>query len=154
MSAVLEQFEGELRLMCYEDLPIVMEIEKRAYPFPWSRGIFSDCIRVGYLCWVYEESDEVLAYGVMSIVLNECHLLNLCVKPEVQGQGIGRKVLRHMLDIAQGYQADIATLEVRPSNRRAIRLYAAEGFTEVGNRKDYYPAHYGREDAIIFAKNL
>jgi len=59
-----------------------------------------------------------------------------------------------LLSIAKARKADTAFLEVRPTNARAISLYFSEGFNEIGNRRDYYPAKFGREDAIILAKAL
>lgn len=154
MSAVLKLPGIGLRRMTEDDLSAVMEIESTAYEFPWSEGIFRDCLRVGYGCWIYAEDNEIVAYGVISTAVGECHILNLCVKPNLQGRGLGRRTLRRLLRIAAQFNADTAILEVRPSNTRAIFLYLSEGFNEVGRRKAYYPATRGREDAIILAKKL
>ncbi len=154
MNAVVKFQSFGLRLMTHSDLPVVMEIESSAYEYPWSEGIFRDCMRVGYACWIYEKNEMIKAYGVMSIVAGECHILNLCVKPQEQGRGLGRLVLRGLLNIACQYSVDTAVLEVRPSNCRAVMLYLSEGFNEVGQRKNYYPAKSGREDALIFAKSM
>ena len=154
MSAVIQSPDLDLRVMTVSDLSQVMEIECAAYDFPWSEGIFRDCMRVGYVCWVAEQQGFVQAYGVMSVAVNECHVLNLCVRPREQGQGLGRRVLRELLSFAHQNLADTAFLEVRPSNGKAIALYLSEGFNEMGSRKDYYPANRGREDALIFAKTL
>lgn len=154
MNAVVKLPNAGLRLMTHRDLPEVLQIESSAYEFPWSEGIFRDCLRVGYACWIYEKHEVIQAYGVMSIVVRECHILNLCVKPQEQSRGLGRLVLRRLLNIARRYRVDTAILEVRPSNWRAVTLYLSEGFNEVGRREDYYPAEGGREDALIFAKPL
>jgi ribosomal-protein-alanine N-acetyltransferase len=90
----------------------------------------------------------------MSMGPGECHLLNLCVRPQDQSRGVGREVLRALLSKAEAFPVDTMFLEVRPSNRPAIRLYLSEGFNEVGIRKRYYPAAFGREDAIVMAKVL
>jgi [ribosomal protein S18]-alanine N-acetyltransferase len=90
----------------------------------------------------------------MSIAVGECHILNLCVHPQSQGSGVGKKMLIHMLEVAREHHAVTAFLEVRPSNRMAIQLYSKSGFNEVGMRRDYYPAKHGREDAIIMACTL
>ena len=154
MNAVVKLQTFGLRLMTRSDLFEVMEIESSAYEYSWSEEIFRGCMRVGYACWIYEKNAVIKAYGVMSIGAGECHILNLCVKPQEQGCGLGRFVLRGLLNIACQYPVDTAILEVRPSNWRAVMLYLSEGFNEVGQRKDYYPAKYGREDALIFAKSL
>ena len=90
----------------------------------------------------------------MSVAAGECHLLNLCVKPELQNQGYGMLILDYLLDLARMHNADTAFLEVRPSNEFAIKLYQRAGFDEVGVRRNYYPAGFGREDAIILARAL
>ena len=154
MSAVVNVPSIGLRRMTQADLPEILEIESSAYRFPWSEGIFRDCIRVGYACWVYEADDVIIGYGVMSIAVRECHLLNICVNPKSQGLGLGRRILRYLIKIARQHHADTAILEVRPSNHRAIKLYLSEGFGEVGRRKNYYPSQAGREDALILAKAI
>ena len=154
MSAVLRISELHLRPMSEGDLSVVTEIEAQAYPFPWTAQIFRDCLRVGYSCWVAERHGDVEGYGVMSVGAGECHVLNLCVRPELQRQGVGRRMLAHLLDLARKHRAETALLEVRPSNRAAVVLYQRAGFGEVGIRRDYYPAAKGREDALILAKDL
>ena len=137
-----------------DDLDDIMRIELQAYPYPWTRGIFSDCLRVGYCCWVLEVDEEIVGYGVMSIGVGEAHILNVCVDPQRQRHGFGRVVLEHLLGIAQRHGTEICLLEVRPSNTAAVALYHACGFNEVGVRKNYYPDDHGREDALILARNL
>ncbi|QMU62683.1 MAG: ribosomal-protein-alanine N-acetyltransferase [Gammaproteobacteria bacterium] len=140
--------------MTAHDLPAVMEIEHRSYDFPWTEGIFHDCMRFGYSSWVTEIDRDIIGYAVMSLAVQECHILNLCIDPKLQGQGIGRRLLLELLDIARVREADTAFLEVRPSNVQALSLYFSEGFNEIGSRRDYYPAKFGREDAVILAKAL
>ncbi|MEN9502125.1 MAG: ribosomal protein S18-alanine N-acetyltransferase [Pseudomonadota bacterium] len=143
-----------LRPMTLVDLDTVMVIEERAYPFPWTRRNFQDCLKQGYLCQVYEQDDKIMAYAVVMLVLDEMHLLNICVDPSLQGQRFGSRLLRTMEHHAAVRQAQTCFLEVRQSNFAAIRLYLNAGFNEVGLRKAYYPAKLGREDAIVMAKTL
>lgn len=154
MSAMLESASGRFRSMTEADLPQIMEIERRAYPYPWTPGILRDCLRVGYACWVYEVDAVIHAYGVMSVAAGEAHILNLCVRTESQGQGLGGKMLTQLIALARRHGADTLLLEVRPSNLPALRLYQRQGFNEVGTRKNYYPAEQGREDALILALAL
>lgn len=140
--------------MRQSDLDAVMDIELQVYPFPWTAGIFRDCLLVGYVCWVYEEDSRVQGYGVMSVGAGEAHVLNLCVRPSAQGRGLGRRLLRHLIEVARAHRAETALLEVRPSNRVAYHLYQSMGFNEVGIRNGYYPAEKGREDALIMACSL
>lgn len=143
-----------IRTMTYADLRQVMDVEEQAYPYPWTVGIFRDCIRVGYNCWVATHEDAVIGYGIVMLAAGEAHVLNLCVSPEFQHRGIGRKLLRHLARRAQMADIDMILLEVRRSNQAAIDLYHSEGFHELGVRKNYYPDDNGREDAIILARYL
>lgn len=131
-----------------------MEIELRAYPFPWTDTIMSDCLRVGYCCWVMEMEQQIIGYSIVSVAVEECHILNLCVDPEFRGAGLGKQLLEKVLLIAAEHHARVAFLEVRPSNRSAVALYENAGFNEVGLRSNYYPAEKGREDALILARDL
>lgn len=154
MSAQPESLAGCFRPMTETDLPEIMQIEVAAYPFPWTEGILRDCLRVGYSCWVYEAEGVIQGYAVMSVAAGEAHILNLCVRPELQGQGLGQKVLTYIVTLARRHGADTLLLEVRPSNLAALKLYRNTGFNEVGTRKGYYPAEQGREDALILALAL
>jgi len=154
MSAVLKMPLREFRPMTETDLAEVLGIEQSAYTHPWSEVVFQDCLRVGYCCWVQEAGDMIIAYAVMAVGGGECHILNLCVRPEFQNRGYGTRLLEHMLDLARQHSAETAYLEVRPSNRPALKLYHRAGFDEVGMRRNYYPAPTGREDAIILARPL
>ena len=137
-----------------DDLDAVMAIELRAYPFPWTRGIFEDCLRAAYPSWVLVDGDAITGYGVLSVAASEAHVLNICVDPRLQGRGHGRRLLHALQHLARGRGAQRLFLEVRPSNRGALALYQAEGFNEIGRRPRYYPAHSGREDAIVMAMEL
>ncbi len=161
MSAVLQESdegvntsEISLRPMSADDLPGIIAIEQSAYPHPWTLGIFRDCMRVGYSCWILAHGRVVVGYGVLSIAVGESHILNLCVHPDFQGQGWGKYMLYHLLRLARQHNADTALLEVRPSNRPALELYSRMGFNEVGVRRGYYPDERGREDALILAMDL
>lgn len=142
------------RKMSFDDVPLIIEIEKLVYTHPWTSGIFDDCIRVGYNCWVYIEKNELLAYGLVSVAANEAHILNLCVKPSMQGQGLGKRMLYKLIQLAEERHADSIFLEVRAANEVAQNLYEQEGFNRIGLRKNYYPSDEGREDALVFAKAL
>ncbi len=154
MSAMIEPPVAGIRNMTPDDLDQVMAIETAIYPFPWSRGIFHDCIRVGYRCHVFDEDGEIRAYSVSSMGAGESHILTVCVHPDFQGQGLGQMMMTHMIDEARQAGVETMLLEVRPSNTRAITLYHKMKFNEVGVRPDYYPAEQGREDALIMALQL
>ena len=154
MSAVIKEALRNFRPMVEEDIPAILAIEESAYEFPWTRMIFQDCLRVGYCCWVLEVGRAITGYGVMSVGAGECHILNLCVEPRSQRCGYGRVILDYLLELAIKHNAEVAFLEVRPSNSAAKGLYASAEFNEVGLRRNYYPARHGREDAVIMARTL
>lgn len=154
MSAVLQSPSPTLRPMQEGDLVQVMEVELRAYPYPWTRGIFRDCLQSGHSCWVLELENRLCGYGVLSMGTGEAHILNLCVAPERQRCGLGELLLKRLLETAEQHHTDTVLLEVRPSNRPALELYRRNGFNEVGTRRGYYPSESGREDAIILAREL
>lgn len=143
-----------MRLMADEDVPAIMQIEERTYPFPWTAGIFRDCIRAGYCCYVLVECTQIVAYVVMSIGVREAHILNICVSPEQRGLGYGRIMMHKMIALARRLRSDMMFLEVRPSNAAARRLYEKLGFNEIGTRNNYYPTEQGREDALLLAMQL
>lgn len=144
----------QLRPMRDEDVDAVHAIEIRAYDFPWTTGIFRDCLRAAYPAWVLVESGNVVGYVLMSVAAGEAHILNVCVAPAERGRGLGRRLVRTMLQLARARRAERVFLEVRPSNPGAIALYEQEGFNEIGRRPRYYPARSGREDALVMAMEL
>lgn len=147
-------FTEGFRLMRQDDIDDVIAIEEAVYPFPWTRGIFSDCISIGYLCLVLEVNQKIVAYSVMSVAAGESHLLTIVVDKNEQGKGYGKKMLNETIHIAANDNAATMYLEVRVSNKTAIQLYHDRGFNELGIRSNYYPAENGREDALILALDL
>jgi ribosomal-protein-alanine N-acetyltransferase len=152
--AILAQKPPEFRRMQAEDLDRVAAIEAASYPFPWTRGIFQDCLRADYECHVLVADGEILGYGVLSSGAGEAHILNVCVMPEEQGNGYGRRIVKRLIDLARWHRCERVFLEVRPSNPNAIALYDSMGFNEFGRRPNYYPAKKGREDALVMAIEL
>ena len=143
-----------LRPLQWGDLDRVMEIELSAYPFPWTRGIFGDCLRVGYDCWGLQVGAALMGYSVQTSPAGEKHRLNLCVEPGSRRQGFGQMLLDNAIRIAR-LQACLAIfLEVRPSNAAGIALYEGRGFSVVGRRRNYYSAHDGKEDALVMRLDL
>lgn len=143
-----------LRRMLGSDLETVIAIEEQAYPHPWTIGIFSDCLRNGYLCGIYHEVNHIHGYLIMSVAVGEAHILNLCIRPESQRQGLGRTLLQQAEKMARERLADNCYLEVRMSNAAAIHLYLSAGFQRIGLRKNYYPNTQGREHAVVMKKEL
>ena len=154
MNAQLNPAKVSFREMQASDLDAVMQIEKVNFPFPWTVGNFKDSISSGYTCLVLETGSTIIGYAVLMMVLDEAHLLNISVAPSQKGQGLGRYLLDHMMQIGREKGGLNMFLEVRPSNTSAITLYESIGFNEMGLRPGYYPAHNGREDAVLMGVAL
>jgi ribosomal-protein-alanine N-acetyltransferase len=157
VSSVKQEVEFgavEIRPMHELDIPMIVAIERSDYQFPWSEGIFRDCMRVGYVCRVIEAGGDAAGYGIMSVGAGEAHILNICVRDEYRGRGLARKVLKYLLDRARASGMYEAFLEVRPSNTAAASLYHSMGFVQVGLRRGYYQASVGREDAAVLRRVL
>ena len=136
------------------DLDQVMANELLAYAFPWTRGIFQECLEGDHDCQVACIDDEIIGHGVASFAAGESHLLNVCIRRESQGFGYGRELVVHMLNRCRAFGASVMFLEVRPSNVIAANLYQTLGFNEIGIRRNYYPAHTGHEDARVLVLDL
>jgi ribosomal-protein-alanine N-acetyltransferase len=146
--------ELDIRGMQDADIAQVLRIERASYAFPWTEGIFRDCLRVNYTCRVAAIDVVTVGYGILSVAAGEAHLLNLCVADAYRCRGIGRRLLAHMLLAAGNGGAREAFLEARPSNIGAIRLYQSLGFVQIGMRRGYYQAVDGREDAIVLKRRI
>ncbi len=136
-----------------EDLDAVMEIERQAFPQPWTPGLFLHELKLPFsktiLARVANGSQRVLGYVCRWLVGDEAHILNLAVHPERRRVGIGRALIELVLQEAQQQGARTVTLEVRRENTTALALYRSLGFTERGVRRNYY----GRgQDAIIMGR--
>ncbi len=154
MNAKLKPANVNFREMQASDLDAVMQIESVNFPFPWTAGNFKDSINSGYICLVLEMTSRIIGYAVLMIVLDEAHLLNISVTPSQKGQGLGRHLLEHMMQISREKGGLNMFLEVRPSNVSAITLYESIGFNEMGVRPGYYPANNGRENAVLMGVAL
>ena len=149
-----EVHSAVIRPMREIDLVEVLAIENASYDFPWTEGIFRDCLSNQYVCNLYVKQKIILAYTVSQYIVDECHLLNLCVRQTARGKGLGEKMVQYLMN--QARQNDIGSifLEVRMSNTAAINLYEKLSFNEIGLRRDYYPARNGREVALVLAHEI
>ena len=150
----MSDLELWFRRMTLGDVERVMKVEQEVYEFPWTDRIFSDCIRVGYYCWLALQRQNIVGHAVISVTSGESHMLNLSIANEYQRRGFGKQFIEFLVKEAEAKQAQTMLLEVRPSNTAAINCYNAAGFNEIGSRKDYYPAPEGREDALLFARHI
>jgi len=141
--------------MCPEDLPEVLEIERRSFPQPWTPGLFLHELKVPFsrttLVRATNGTRATLAYVCRWLVGDEAHILNLAVHPDHRGRGLGRRLVELVVKEAQAAGARLVTLEVRRENAPARTLYRKLGFVDTGQRRNYY----GRgEDAIIMSLAL
>ncbi len=154
MIAPMQEPPVHIRPMHYDDLAMVSDIERRSYDFPWSHGVFRDCLLAGYKCIVMDRDARVAGYAILSIAAGEAHILNLCVDPAHRVHGYGEQLLNEILGRARIAEVEEIFLEVRPSNEAAMALYKKKGFHQIANRPKYYQARQGREDAAILSKKL
>jgi [ribosomal protein S18]-alanine N-acetyltransferase len=141
------------------DLEEVMAIEGAIYSHPWTRGNFADSLRAGYECRVLRlrgerVGEDLIGYFVLMVAAGEAHLLNLSIAAARQRAGHGSGLLREAMALARNLGANSLFLEVRPSNRAAQALYTRFGFRKIAVRRGYYPAHAGREDALVLTLPL
>jgi ribosomal-protein-alanine N-acetyltransferase len=141
------------RRMTEADLDAVLKVEYAAFSHPWTRGIYLDALK-SYEVWLMFEGSQQVGHGVINVIIDEAHLLNITVKPESQGRGLGLLLLEKLMKRAYELNGRECFLELRDSNRSAYRLYERYGFNEIGRRRDYYPAVGGREDALVMACTL
>lgn len=143
-----------LRDMTEADLNAVLRIEREVHAHPWTLGNFSDALRSKYVCKVLEDNDSMLGFAVLMLAVEEAELLDISIDSRQQRHGWGRKLLEEMMALARRHEMHRVVLEVRASNRAAIGLYRKVGFSDIGLRRDYYPAQNGREDAILMGCEL
>lgn len=136
------------------DLPLVGMLENQSQPYPWPRWFFRKQLRSGAACWVVEQQDEILGFGIMVMVKHWAHIMNMCVAPEYRRRGLGRRIMLHLLTMARQKHATHAWLEVRPTNRPAVLLYRKLGFRLKQIRKGYYLSRRGRQNALVMVRKL
>ena len=149
LSEVPDKQHPLIRRLTLADVDRVFAIEQLAYPFPWTRGIFVDCLRVGYACFGLQFGKELAGYTIFSWAAGEAHLLNLCIHPDWQSRGYGSLLLEYTISHVARLEIEAIFLEVRESNPSAIKLYKNRGFKVIGHRRSYYQAGDKREDAIV-----
>ena len=154
MTMLVAEPPPSIRVMVHDDLKQTSDIERRSYDFPWSHGVFRDCMLAGYNCIVIERVDLVVGYAILSVAAGEAHILNLCVDPNYRHLRYGERLLDEVLLRARRADVKQIFLEVRPSNTAALALYKKKDFHQVTQRPAYYQAKDGREDAAVLCKVL
>jgi ribosomal-protein-alanine N-acetyltransferase len=154
MNRALHEAQVSIRNMRHDDLTHVSDIERRSYTFPWSHGVFRDCLLAGYQCVVLEREGAVSGYAILSVAAGEAHILNICIEPAYRSIGYGARLLDEVLFRVRATSVREIFLEVRPTNSHALALYRKKGFHNVAKRPAYYQAESGREDAAVLVKKL
>ncbi|WP_374349250.1 ribosomal protein S18-alanine N-acetyltransferase [Chitinimonas sp.] len=144
----------QLRPLTGADLPAVAAIEASLQDFPWTLLQFSDSLQQGHQGWVIEQADGIAAFALTSQVIDEVSLLTIGVHRNWQRQGLARALIDKIIEVAGEQGGAVLILEVRKGNAAARSLYRRLGFVETGQRRGYYRAHEGREDAILMALTL
>lgn len=140
--------------MTATDLDAVVAAEARIHAFPWTRGNFADSLAAGHGAWLVREDGRMTGYALVMQVLDEAHLLNISILPECQRGGRGTALLESLVELNRARGVRRLLLEVRAGNLAALHFYKRHGLVEIGRRRGYYPAHEGREDAIVMAREL
>lgn len=142
------------RAMLDRDIDDVVTIESTVTEFPWSRAQFQDSLLASHDCFVLINNNKLCGFIIFSRVLDETTLLDIAVLTDVQRQGHGRYLLERGLKQQLDIGVKKCFLEVRVSNLKAQTLYRSMGFALVGERKNYYPANVGSEDALVMCRDL
>lgn len=142
------------RPMTADDLAAVTALEVSLQAFPWSLENFADSLAQGHGAEVCSSGDDLAGFSIAMPVVDEAHLLNIGVARSHQGQGLGAGLLKRVIERARADGAMRMLLEVRAANDQAIAFYRSFGFSQIGLRRGYYPATIGREDALVFVKEL
>lgn len=143
-----------LRKLTSADATAICAIEQMANPFPWSLRQFQDSFAIGDFGWGLERGGLLIGFILFSHVIDEATLLNIVIHPQWRRHGFARELLLYGLRELTRRGATRCLLEVRVSNFGAIELYSSLGFEVDGKRRDYYPAHDGREDALLMSRSL
>ncbi len=138
-----------VRKMELFDIDSVVDIEKRSFPIPWTRGTFISELKRNKLAryYVVEAGGRVVGYAGLWLIMNEAHITNIAIHPKYRGRGMGKKLVGGLIEEASKIDVYRITLEVRPSNAVALALYKKFGFVPCGIRPEYYRDN--NEDAII-----
>jgi ribosomal-protein-alanine N-acetyltransferase len=143
-----------IREATLSDVAAIKSIEDESYPFPWSEKVLQDCFGKNYSSWVAEQSDQIVGYLIVTEIVGEIHLLNVCVSPSVRRLGVAKQLLGYLISWASKHSMHSILLEVRESNIAAQSLYVDLRFQLIGRRPNYYPSDEGREDALMFSLDL
>ena len=136
------------------DISDIYLIESSTYDFPWSLSIIRDCVVNKYDCYLALNGFKVVGYVIAKITSMDTHILNLTIQDDYRRLGIASNFLDLIISKALILKSSSILLETRITNYAAKNLYNKYNFKIIGLRKNYYRVIGGREDAVIFKKNL
>jgi [ribosomal protein S18]-alanine N-acetyltransferase len=141
------------RPMRPDDVAAVAALERATFSAPWTEDTFLSLLRRAPVeLLVAADGQEVVGYGVLWCIADEGELANIAVRGDIRGRGLGASLLDHLIETARQRGVKSLYLEVRPSNRTALRLYESRGFDEIGVRKGYYDLP--PEDALVLCLRI
>jgi ribosomal-protein-alanine N-acetyltransferase len=147
-----ELAELALRPLALRDLGAIEEIERASYPTPWSRSMFaSELAKPSSICIGAFRDSRLVGYMIISRYVDAWHVMNIAVVADERRHGVASRLLERMFEVTAGQERRGYTLEVRVSNKGAIKLYEQIGFRQRGVRRGYYTDN--REDAMIMWKD-
>jgi ribosomal-protein-alanine N-acetyltransferase len=137
--------------MDIDDIPAVLDIERRSFTTPWPPEAFHQELNHNRLAryTVARQGGAVVGYAGVWLMVDEAHITTFAVHPDWRRQGVGRRLMQALLIAAREMGAVHMTLEVRVSNEAAQALYQQHGFTIAGRRERYYTDD--NEDAYIMS---
>ena len=127
-----------------ENIADVAEIEKSCFSKPWSiLAIEAELENPNAHFYVLSvedgtADDKIVGYGGMHIILDEAYIANIAVLPEFRKNGFGKAITTQLINNALNHNCEFISLEVRPSNTTAVKMYSLLKFEEVGRRKNFY----------------
>ncbi|WP_068860283.1 ribosomal protein S18-alanine N-acetyltransferase [Perlucidibaca aquatica] len=142
--------KNTLRIMTPDDLAQVFAIEQVSHPSPWPMKGLQESLQ-NHVAYVLEQDGAVIGFAFVQRILDEAHLLDIALAPSHRGKGLGRELLRQLMDEVLVSGVTIWFLEVRVSNVTAISLYQSLGYNELSLRRNYYDGPEGKEDALLMA---
>ncbi len=145
----------EYRRATRDDIAQVLANEVSAYAMPWGKQALIDSLNEQYEFFLILLQDKVIGHLILQVIVDECHLLNICLNPRFQGKGLGKQVMRYWFEFCESSSVKQLLLEVRASNQKAKALYQQCGFQQLSVRKAYYPLPDNqREDGIVMSRWL
>lgn len=137
--------------MTADHIKAAAEIEKKCFVHPWSeQSLESEMNGENSIFLIASEGEVPIGYVGLSVVLDEGYMGNLAVVEDYRRKGVGRALMKELIDKSKEQKLAFITLEVRPSNTPAVKLYESLGFKEAGRRKNYYKEP--TEDALLLTK--